>query len=143
MGEVSHGWLAAESKLRVLVTNDGAESAGLLVAQLNEIGCSVRMASDGPSALRQAVTFRPNLVLLDLGLARLNAFELARSIRRHASLETTTLIAVTAFRNDFYHRLAVEAGFDRYLCKPYDFERLAQVVMSVRQLDACPGQAAE
>jgi two-component system, sensor histidine kinase len=143
MGEVSHACLAPGSKLRVLVTNDAAESASLLVAQLSEIGCSVRVASNGPSALQQAITFRPDLVVLDLGLARLNAFELARSIRRHASLATTTLIAVTAFHDDFYRRVASEAGFHRYLRKPYDFEQLAEVVMSVGRLDGSPRHAAE
>ena len=142
MGEVRHGWLVAGSKLRVLVTNDGAESAGSLATQLSAIGCSVRVVSDGPSALRQAVSFRPDLALLDLGLARLDAFELARSMRRHSSLTRTTLIAVTAFRDDFYRRVAAEAGFHRYLRKPYDFERLAELVMAVR-LDASFGHAAE
>jgi two-component system, sensor histidine kinase len=143
MGEVSQRWSGSVAKLRVLVTNDGAESANLLATQLGELGCSVRFASDGSSALRQAISFRPNLVLLDLGLARLDGFELARAIRRHVALEETTLIAVTAFHDDFYRRVAAEAGFHRYLRKPYDFERLAEVISSVRRFDASLGHAAE
>jgi DNA-binding response OmpR family regulator len=143
MGEVSRRWLAAGSQLRVLVTNDDTETAAPLVAQLNELGCNVRVLSNGPSALRQALAFCPDLVLLDLGLARLSGFDLARSIRREAGLENTKLIAVTAFRGEFYRHIAVEPVFHRYLRKPYDFEQLAEVIASVRRVDAFLGHAAE
>jgi DNA-binding response OmpR family regulator len=139
MGEFSQGSsFRADSALRVLVTKDRLEVSGSLDAQLGTLGCSVRLARDGASAMRHVITFRPNLAFLDLGLPLLDAFEMARSIRLHPALAKMTLVAVTSFRDDFYPLRA--AGFDRYLRKPYNLDRLAEVITSVRRRSVPPAE---
>ena len=118
--------------VRVLVSIDGPRSANLL-AQLRDLDCHVLAAGDGASTVRQALSFRPDLVLLDLGSPRLNAFDVARAIREHNALDQTKLVAVTAFQHDFYRRRATGAGFYRYLERPCALWRLAEVITSVRQ----------
>ena len=130
MGEPGHGSATAGCKgLRVLVTSDEQDSAPLFT-RLCAVGCNVRVAADDASTLRQAIAFRPDLVLLDLGLPRLDAFGVARAMRRHVALAETRLIAVTAFSDDFYGLRHAGAAFHRYLKKPYDWDALAQLVTS-------------
>jgi DNA-binding response OmpR family regulator len=132
MGELGQGPASgACSGLRVLVTDEGEASASPLLTWLGELGCNVRLAAEAADTLRQAIVFRPDLILLDLGLPRLDAFEVARSIRRHAPLAETRLIAVTAFGDDFYGLRRTGVAFHRYLRKPYDFDTLVELVTSL------------
>jgi PAS domain S-box-containing protein len=123
---------AAITKKRILAVDDNRDSAESLALLLRHLGNDVKTAHDGPSAVSAAEEFRPDIVLLDIGLPGMNGYEVARHIRRQRGRDVT-LIAVTGWGNDEDRRRAHEAGFDQHLVKPMDLRALTQ---ALRSLDA-------
>ncbi|MEJ0045631.1 MAG: response regulator [Rhodospirillales bacterium] len=95
------------------------------------LNCSVitfGLAHDGPAALQTAIDYRPNVVLLDIGLPGLTGYEVASQIRQQAVLNGVVLAAVTGYGQESDRLLAMEAGFDHHLVKPVDFEKVRQIL---------------
>ncbi len=99
---------------------------------LKTSGYEVRMAFDGPSALREAERYRPDAVLLDIGLPGMNGYEVARSLRQRAAFRRTPLVAITGYGQDEDRRRSREAGFDLHLTKPVDPGELLAFVSGAR-----------
>ena len=97
--------------LRVLVVDDNEDTAASLAFLSGAWGPEVRVAHDGPAALDAALEFRPDAVVLDVGLPRMDGFEVARRLRLVPGLERALLIASTGFSGEGDHLLAAEAGF--------------------------------
>jgi CheY-like chemotaxis protein len=91
-------------------------------------GHEVRVASDGPSALELAASFRPEAVLLDIGLPGMDGYEVARRLRRQESIDGALLVALTGYGRPEDRNRAAEAGFNQHLVKPADPEVLAQML---------------
>ncbi len=108
------------SKLRILVVDDNRDAAESLAMLLKIMGNNVRTASDGEKGVQAAGEFRPHVVLLDIGLPRLNGFEACRLIRQQAGSQHTVLIAVTGWGAEEDRRQSREAGFDYHMVKPVD-----------------------
>jgi CheY-like chemotaxis protein len=87
-------------------------------------GHEVRVVYDGPAALAEATTFRPDVVLLDIGLPRMDGCEVARRLRQQPGMETVVLVALTGFGQEQDRRRSLEAGFDAHCVKPVDFDVL-------------------
>jgi PAS domain S-box-containing protein len=117
--------------LRVLVVDDNVDAALSLALLLKAWGHDARTAHDGPVTLELIPTFRPNLVLLDIGLPGLNGFEVARLIRQRPELGNVRLVAMTGYGQDADRRHSLEAGFDDHLVKPADFAMLRRVLETV------------
>lgn len=113
------------SRARILVVDDHQDSAVALKRGLEVLGYRVAVAYDGPSALAIAPGFGPDIALLDLGLPRMDGYELARQLR--AGIETR-LVAITGYAQDADRDRSAEAGFDEHLVKPVDLVRLARLV---------------
>jgi PAS domain S-box-containing protein len=114
---------------RILVVDDNEDAADMLRAALEQLGHVVEIALDGPSALARAEAFRPDTVLLDIGLPVMNGYEVAqrlRSIRQGAN--AVRLIAVTGYGQEADRERAVEAGFDYHLVKPIDLHQLERLI---------------
>jgi CheY-like chemotaxis protein len=122
----------AASPRRVLVVDDNADGADSLSLLLRVGGHDVRTAYDGPTALQVAVGFRPEVVLLDIGLPRMDGYEVARRLRGHAGLENVMLVALTGYGQDEDRRRSADAGFDSHLVKPADPVALQALLSSVR-----------
>src|SRR6185369_9548791 len=90
-------------------------------------GHEVKVAYDGPSALEAARTCSPNVVLLDIGLPRMDGYEVARQLRREHGT-SITLVALTGYGQQDDRRLTSEAGFDHHFVKPLDFRLLSSVL---------------
>lgn len=88
------------------------------------MGHDVQMAHDGLEAVQAAAAFRPSVILLDIGLPKMNGFEAARHIRGQAGGADVTLIALSGWGQEDDKRRAVEAGFDSHLTKPVDLGHL-------------------
>jgi signal transduction histidine kinase len=111
---------------RVLVVDDNRDAAESLARLLELSGHEVHTAHDGLDALAAAQRVRPTVVLLDLGLPRLNGYEVARRIReQHPG---SLLVAVTGWGEDDVRRRSREAGFDAHLVKPVDLAALAKLL---------------
>jgi DNA-binding response OmpR family regulator len=91
---------------------------------LQMCGFEVMTAFDGRAALEIAATFRPQFALLDIGLPNMDGYEIARRLRAEAGLESTTLIAVTAYGAEEDRRRSRGSGFDSHLVKPVPLDVL-------------------
>lgn len=119
------------SALRVLVVDDNLDAANVLRLLLEGAGHLVRMAHTGPTALKAALGFRPDVMLLDIGLPELDGFEVAKRMRRDPLLRNIVLVAVTGYRAAEDQKQMQEAGFDHYLVKPADFAKLRPLLAKV------------
>ena len=114
-------------RLRILVVDDNRDAAESLSMLLELKGHEVRRAYDGENALQLAEEFRPQMVLLDLGMPKMNGYEACRRIREHAWGTQMTLIAVTGWGQEEDRRKSTDAGFDGHLVKPVDPETLEEL----------------
>jgi CheY-like chemotaxis protein len=114
----------AGNRQKVLVVDDNLDAAASLSQLVKLFGHEVREAHDGVEAIRSADVFRPDVVLLDLGLPKLNGYDAAREIRRRAGKRALRIIAVTGWGQHADRRHSAEAGFDVHLTKPVDATQL-------------------
>jgi PAS domain S-box-containing protein len=105
---------------RVLVADDNRDAAASLAMLLEIAGHEVQIAHDGAQAFELAASFRPDLALLDIGMPKLNGYELAERIRQQPWGAAMRLIAVTGWGQDEDKRRGAAAGFDDHLTKPID-----------------------
>ena len=115
-------------KARVLVADDNEDAAQSLGMLLEIMGCQVRTAPDGAAALDVAAEFRPDLALLDLGMPRVDGFDLARRIRAEPWGRGMTLVAVTGWGQQQDRKRSADAGFDHHLVKPIGPEAVRSLV---------------
>jgi CheY-like chemotaxis protein len=103
---------------RILVVDDNRDAAESLAMMLRLEGNEVDMAFDGEGAISATATFHPDVVLMDLGMPKVDGYEAARAIRRDAGCHDVVLIALTGWGGDLDRQLSQAAGFDRHLVKP-------------------------
>lgn len=114
---------------RVLVVEDNLDAVHSLVVLLRHDGHQVDFAINGYAALDVAKRFRPEIVLLDLGLPGLDGFDVCRRLK--SAFKDIRIIAVTAYASDEHHAKARAAGCDLHVVKPYDPQRLLAIVRSL------------
>lgn len=103
---------------RVLLVDDNDESRELLQHILIAQGYEIQSARNGITALEIAASFRPEIVVLDIGLPDMDGYELARKVREIEGLERIRLIALTGHGTDHDRERSIEAGIDEHLVKP-------------------------
>jgi signal transduction histidine kinase len=115
-------------KSRILVVDDNRDAADSLAMLLQLGGHDIEIAYDGLQAVRAAEVFRPDVVLLDIGLPGMNGYEAARHIREQPWGKDMVLIALTGWGQDEDKRRATEAGFDHHLTKPVEPATLEELL---------------
>jgi CheY-like chemotaxis protein/anti-sigma regulatory factor (Ser/Thr protein kinase) len=113
---------------RILVVDDNEDVAITLNSLLQTLGHETRMAHDGAAALTAAEEFRPDVVLLDIGMPGMDGYEVARRLRATKRGRRLRIIAVTGWGQEADRRKAREAGFDVHLVKPVEPTDLARVL---------------
>ena len=113
---------------RVLVVDDNVDAADTLGMLMRSLGHEARVVYDGMQALQEAVEFRPDVVLLDIGLPGINGYEVARRLRSTKAGQSAKIIAITGWGQDTDRARAREAGFDVHLVKPVDEAALQHLV---------------
>jgi CheY-like chemotaxis protein len=121
----------AHRRSRVLIVDDNRDSADTLAALLEAWGHEVRTLYDGPSAITAAAEFQPRVVLLDIGLPKMNGYEVAAQLRKTAKGRSLILVAFTGYGQDEDRRRVREAGFDYHLVKPLEPIELEKILDSV------------
>ena len=116
------------SALRILVVDDNRAVATSFERLLRLFGHEVCIAHDGFEALRIASQLKPDVALLDLGLPRMDGFELARLLRQEKDRTGLRLVAVTGWGHESFRLRAREAGFDDHLVKPVDPDALLGLI---------------
>jgi PAS domain S-box-containing protein len=119
--------------LRILVVDDNVDTADSMAMLVGMLGHEVKTEHDGHSAVRTASAFRPDVVLLDIGLPGLNGYEVASRIRQQPSLDNTVLIAITGYGHETDRQLGMKAGIDHYLVKPVDFDRVRRILGTIAE----------
>ncbi len=114
---------------RVLVVDDNRDAAASLAMLMQMMGHTASTAFDGLEAVRAAETFQPDVILLDIGLPKLNGFEACRRIRALPSGDRVLIVAVTGWGQEADRAKAREAGFDDHMVKPVDPRALIRVVL--------------
>jgi CheY-like chemotaxis protein len=111
-----------ERRLRVLIADDSTDIADTIALLLEDLGHETRVAYDGEQALAMAAEWSPDVALLDLGMPKLNGYELCRRIRQLPGGPGMTLIAQTGWGQEEQRRRTTEAGFDHHVVKPADID---------------------
>jgi CheY-like chemotaxis protein len=125
------GQRLAPVRRRVLVVDDNEDAAASLSLLLEVMGHEIYTAYDGLEALTTAAMFRPDVILLDLGMPKLNGYEAARQMREQPWGKQVTLIAITGWGQERDQRRTQEAGFDHHLVKPVDPALLESLLASL------------
>ena len=117
---------------RVLVVDDNRDAAAALQLLLETDGHEVKVATDGVSGLALAREYKPDYVLLDIGLPRLNGYEIAASLRSDPQLKDAVIVAITGYGQVHDRARAAAAGFDHHLVKPVEFTALQEIFRARR-----------
>jgi CheY-like chemotaxis protein len=115
----------------VLVVDDVIDNVTVISLDLQQQGYRVITAADGEQAVKIAIQTNPDIILMDIGMPEMDGLTAARRIRESEGLKTVPIIAITAFGTAGFQRAAYDAGFDAYLKKPIDFDRLHDLVRSL------------
>ena len=119
---------AAASRCRILVVDDNLDSVDSLAMLLRMMGHEVETASDAEAALNKAEEFRPDVAILDIGLPKVNGYDLAKQIRQRPWAKDVVLVALTGWAQAQHRLRSQESGFNHHLNKPVEFDVLQQIL---------------
>jgi two-component system, cell cycle response regulator DivK len=117
----------------ILIVDDVVDNLALISLDLQQQGYRVVTASDGEKAVRVASMTMPHIILMDIAMPGVDGLEAVRRLREDASLRNIPVIALTAYNTGGFRRAAADAGFDGYLTKPINFDRLHELIESLLQ----------
>ncbi|AGA26041.1 PAS domain-containing hybrid sensor histidine kinase/response regulator [Singulisphaera acidiphila] len=109
---------------RILIVDDNADTAKGLARLLRLLGHDIRTANDGPEAIAVVQSYRPDIVLLDIGLPGMDGYEVARRLRNDETGSDCVIVAISGYGQEDDRRRGREAGFDFHLVKPVDPDAL-------------------
>jgi PAS domain S-box-containing protein len=119
------------ANLRVLVVDDNVDAVAALAMLLQASGHQVQLAHTGPTGLAATRDFRPDVLLMDIGLPGLDGWRVAKRIRQQPVFGNIVLVAVTGYGQNADRQRSQNAGFDYHLVKPVDFEKLRQILAAI------------
>lgn len=122
-------------KHRVLVVDDYEDAADTLAMLLEGIKMDVQVAYDGQQALQLFDAFRPDIILMDVSMPKLDGYQTARMIRQRPNGRAVTLVAITGRGQDKDRRASMEAGFDQHLVKPVSFVDITKLLRWAPPMD--------
>lgn len=121
----------ARQPLRVLVVDDNRDAAEVLCMLLQTLDMEVKAVHSGPDALAEIPDFRPDAILMDIGMPGMDGHEVARRIREQPRFDAIKLIALTGWGQEQDRRQSRESGFDHHLTKPVDFAVLKDLLAAL------------
>lgn len=125
-----------DATLHILVVDDNRDSAETLSMLLELMGNRVTVAYDGEQAVTTANEIKPDVVLLDIGLPKMNGYEVARQIRQEPWGNNPILVAITGWGQTEDIDLSRESGFDHHLVKPVDHDHLLKLIQKRKSASA-------
>jgi PAS domain S-box-containing protein len=131
----AHGVQPASPR-RILIVDDNVDAADSLGRLLEMMGHEVRLTYDGEAGIQKAKALLPDIVLCDIGMPKVNGYDVARVIRAEAWGRNTVLVALTGWSREHNSAMSGEAGFDHHLVKPVEPAALMKVLAGKRQVTA-------
>jgi len=128
--------IATVGKLRVLVVDDNLDAVQTLGRLVRLLGHVAHLAYDGEQAIAAASEWQPQVILMDIGMPKLNGYEAAQRIRATSWGQHMVLIAATGWGQEDDKRRTKEAGFDHHLVKPVDTNLLRELLANCLADDA-------
>jgi len=125
--------------LRILVVDDNEESATTLTQLLELLGHQTECDFRGSNAVQKALQFKPQVILLDIGMPDLDGYEVCRQIKQHPELKHIFCIAQTGWGEKHHVQQARAAGFDEHLVKPVDIKKLTVILENIANGFSWPG----
>jgi two-component system, OmpR family, alkaline phosphatase synthesis response regulator PhoP len=119
---------------RILIADDNAQNRELMEAMLARIDCDIEVAIDGQDTLNKADSFKPDLILLDVMMPKLNGFEVCRKLKGDTTTSRIMILMVTALSELGDIERAVDAGTDDFLSKPVNSIELQKRVTNMLKL---------
>ncbi|MDF1756517.1 MAG: ATP-binding protein [Verrucomicrobiales bacterium] len=123
------------SRLKVLVVDDNLAAASTLSLVVEMLGNTVHTAHNGKAAVEEAATFKPDVILMDLGMPVMDGYEAARQIRKLPEGKSIRLVALTGWGQKKVRQKTGEAGFDYHLVKPAEPDSIREILASVTDRD--------
>ena len=117
---------------RILVVDDNVDAANSLGQLLEMLGNEVITFYDGESGIKAARKFRPDILLCDIGMPKMNGYDTARSIRAEEWGKNTVLVALTGYGQMDDLQRSADAGFDHHLVKPLDVDALMALLAGLQ-----------
>ena len=114
--------------MKILVVDDNVDSAESLALLLSMGGHEAHVAHDGAAAVDAAAQLRPDVMLLDIGLPKMDGFEVCRRVRQEPWGQKMAMVALTGFGQDRDRAESENAGFDRHMVKPIDYDALLRTL---------------
>lgn len=114
-----------------MIVDDNIDAAESLGELLKASGHNVHISHDGGAAISEAAQFRPEVVILDIGLPTMDGYEVAQRLRSDVGLTSSLLVALTGYAQERDRIVAQAAGFDHHFAKPLDFNKLVSVLNSM------------
>ncbi len=125
--------------MKVLVVDDNKDAASSVAMMLKIMGNEVRTAHDGLEGVETAAAFLPDLVLLDIGMPKLNGYDACRRIREQPWGKNMVLVALTGWGQEHDRSRSSEAGFNVHLVKPVGHDDLRKLLASLEPRFFEPG----
>lgn len=119
---------ATTASRKIMVVDDSMDAATSLAELLELLGHQTRVAHNGPDALLLAASFRPDVILLDIGMPGMNGYDVCQRLRQEPWGRSMVVVALTGWGQPEDRRRAREAGFDNHLVKPADFQELESIL---------------
>lgn len=127
-GEGNESGEAPQDGYLILIVDDVVDNLTLISLDLQQQGYRVVTASDGEKAMRVASLTRPDIILMDIAMPGTDGLEATRKLRADVTTQNIPVIALTAYDTGGFRRAAADAGFDGYLTKPINFDRLHELI---------------
>lgn len=121
----------SEKGFLILIVDDLVDNLAVISLDLQQQGYRVVTASDGEKGVRVAGLTKPDIILMDIAMPGVDGLEATRKLREDETLRSTPVIALTAYDTGGFRRAAADAGFDGYLTKPIDFDRLHELIQNL------------
>jgi signal transduction histidine kinase/CheY-like chemotaxis protein len=118
-------------KIKILIVDDNPDAGETLATLLDIQGHETRVAADGAKGLTEARQFRPDLILLDLGMPGMNGYEVAVQIRADSATRSATIVALTGWGQTADREKTSASGFDAHFVKPCDLDVLNRLIADI------------
>ncbi|SEK63118.1 PAS domain-containing hybrid sensor histidine kinase/response regulator [Nitrosovibrio tenuis] len=130
-GKTAGAAAAAPEGLRILVVDDNTDAAEVLRMLLESIGINAQAINSGAGALAAIPSYRPDVILMDIGMPGMNGHDVARRIREQPEFNNIKLVALTGWGQEEDRRQSKASGFDHHLTKPVNFKVLKDLLATM------------